>query len=1828
MLKRNKIMKKSFFYSLALIISVLSIFPLSTHAAATTVQTSLLNTQAGSPSDPRNIKLSITMPESYGKTVFNTEDFNVFIYPQALNIATGRTPEYQAHNILLWQHNNQLFLDIRKPPEQRSGGAHTVYLEISKNKHTIYQEELKQKVNYEDDEVDVVLIIDSSLSMHNNDPYRNRLRAAKAFVDLARSDKRIKNIGIIAFNNKARVIAGLTPVRNSRRLHQAIESINASGQTDIGAALEAGYEIISDAPSRRTAAVLLTDGRNESSTYQNQHDFFAKKHIPVYSIGLSVNADTRLLREISETTGGEFYKAVSNSELLGIYQRIASVISRREVIFSRRIPYTKKKISIPVDNSIKDISFMLDAGLSEVIFKLTSPEGKEYTVAPIKDANFSEIRINKPEAGLWTARISNRASKKPLELNVTGDTALYLDSFPPLQTADAVWLSSTLADNGNPITNANVQVMSKRGRLKLYDDGKHNDNAAEDGVYTCKIPLETEMDLDLLLRAWGSKKEPYIRQTDAGTLRRKIIEVKAPTVNYHLYSDSKAEFPASYAGEDVDCMVDLTYSGTPRQLNAAFTPLKNNVYTIDTDNLQLCTEKISSGNNEIMLKLHIPDIMPEGTYAGNVQLSTPETEITLPVNITITDPELTLSTENLKLGYLKKNSEQECSVRLNLESAQPRTVDIEAENHDFKVNYTPQQITPGKAAEIKFSFISSDLNIGEYQQQNLKIRAGNLEKTLTISYSIAPVGKKREIISMTHEMSLPELSHRITTSLPAHEMLVPQPLPPATETPEKPDTIENKVQAVKELPTITPEVAQEAAAVTDSVTKSSTYNPQEAGLLVILIIVGTLALGIILLILRKLTSKRMLRFALLSATLHLPLIAVIASYIIVTGTHEARYKTKTTVNVVAVTAGEDSGYISANSTILKTFNNDHLPVDKEYTPIDNTATAMIEDTADTLIDNTDSEPLDSQDTTKIAKVNIIPAALSQPEITTPAAEFSFSSLGLDKGAPPKINRDNASDSNPHNTLTSITQPEIPLKEIFAASQETATNTVNPATVLENHGNAVALNEIVEDNTTINQEIDHILAAGPETELPLEKESNNSSVASAVSADILEDIALPELSTTAKITPEQLTETSELKRDLTEGITRTSQLKSISQSLPAAEDPEQLLASIDKTVPPQTGETEYELAIPVENNNDMPTELTALTVDELITDNSHSEDIISEASPKPTLNENELTAETMASTAIEAIPGITANGSCLGLDAINESIRLSRKNDGNTEHELENTFSGIRPNITDDNFAQIKINETPDSEIEAPARKIQEYPQADEITLTETEPAETTTDFAELDKPAVIASLDTLDLTINRKLGRLTAMEGTVITPAKDISRSTTTEAAPQINNTIEQPETPAISRLATAEPDITPAALTRIEELPVSDTRRLDLNNAETEINADTLASERPLAMPPVASAEPVKITNDPQPLNSIVIPGKHLLKAPVSLNGTITADSDSEIENISLNIGILSNTASQHKELMAAEDINMINLENSADIDADILSCQLVITDKQQLSQHELALLKEYISSGGYLWLMNQGIPEEFTALGTIQPITDDDGVFNSVYNINKENILFAEELRSTARRQVIATGIRSADNESPLLINIFSTLLGKEGTGATTAASKQQEFKYTSFTWQNFTGIDNSTLGWKGPKWGNTVTTGIAPDGTGGEALLVDIKAGHEDLTSINYIIPDNDGRRIDLTKSKALILDIYNASKCLISISLGLTTESRLTGWDEFETRRVTLQAGWNRNIVINLDDFRSRRDPHGGYSHRLGAADNCARVSLYFKNIQNGGNLLIDNLRWGQ
>ena len=166
---------------------------------------------------------------------------------------------------------------------------------------------------------DIALIIDSSGSMDDSDPNDLRKDAAKFFIGLA--DPTVQ-IAIIDFDNYAQTFAPLTftDPTGKNHLKSAVDRIDKSGGTNIGAGLQEGFkQLVASNSSAKKAAVLLTDGQG-SWTQQGVLDY-ATRGWAIYTIGLGSGVDRRTLETIAAATPeGEYFQA-SLDNLQTIYNK-------------------------------------------------------------------------------------------------------------------------------------------------------------------------------------------------------------------------------------------------------------------------------------------------------------------------------------------------------------------------------------------------------------------------------------------------------------------------------------------------------------------------------------------------------------------------------------------------------------------------------------------------------------------------------------------------------------------------------------------------------------------------------------------------------------------------------------------------------------------------------------------------------------------------------------------------------------------------------------------------------------------------------------------------------------------------------------------------------------------------------------------------------------------------------------------------------------------------------------------------------------------------------------------------------------------------------------------------------------------------------------------------------------------------------------------------------------------------------------------------------------------------------------------------------------------
>lgn len=169
--------------------------------------------------------------------------------------------------------------------------------------------------------LDVFLILDRSGSM-GGDKIRVARDAARDFV--AAADLSVVRIAVIAFNNSAQVLTGLTG--DEARLNQAIGALSANGGTriDEGLSLANRERRRNGRPEVQTVFILLSDGGSDYDSALREANLAKADGVEIYTVGIL--ADAILMRAIA--SGPSHYFGSDSARDLGlIFERIAERIT-------------------------------------------------------------------------------------------------------------------------------------------------------------------------------------------------------------------------------------------------------------------------------------------------------------------------------------------------------------------------------------------------------------------------------------------------------------------------------------------------------------------------------------------------------------------------------------------------------------------------------------------------------------------------------------------------------------------------------------------------------------------------------------------------------------------------------------------------------------------------------------------------------------------------------------------------------------------------------------------------------------------------------------------------------------------------------------------------------------------------------------------------------------------------------------------------------------------------------------------------------------------------------------------------------------------------------------------------------------------------------------------------------------------------------------------------------------------------------------------------------------------------------------------------------------
>ncbi|MCA9889211.1 MAG: VWA domain-containing protein [Anaerolineae bacterium] len=185
--------------------------------------------------------------------------------------------------------------------------------------------------------IDIVLALDISDSMANDDFAPNRLEAAKAVITDFVSQRRYDRIGLVVFAEQAFYQA--PPTTDYNVLLSLVEStpfaheLGLGDRTAVGMGIATAANMLrsSNAPSR--VIILLTDGENNAGQIDpiTAAEAASALGIRIYTIGIGLSSsassdvDFTTLQRIANIGQGQHYVALDRQDLFDIYEEISGL---------------------------------------------------------------------------------------------------------------------------------------------------------------------------------------------------------------------------------------------------------------------------------------------------------------------------------------------------------------------------------------------------------------------------------------------------------------------------------------------------------------------------------------------------------------------------------------------------------------------------------------------------------------------------------------------------------------------------------------------------------------------------------------------------------------------------------------------------------------------------------------------------------------------------------------------------------------------------------------------------------------------------------------------------------------------------------------------------------------------------------------------------------------------------------------------------------------------------------------------------------------------------------------------------------------------------------------------------------------------------------------------------------------------------------------------------------------------------------------------------------------------------------------------------------------
>ena len=266
----------------------------------------------------------------------------------------GRRPHLRVSTAAPWLAGGRSILSVLRhlPFVLRIAALSLIIIALARPRSSSQMEKI------DSEGIDIVFAMDVSTSMLARDFKPDRINAAKDIAIEFIAQRPSDRMGIAVFAGESYTQCPLTTDRATLiNLMKEVQTDLIEDGTAIGNGLATAVARMMDSDAKSRVVILLTDGVNNSGEIAplTAAEIAKTYGVRVYTIGVGANGtapypvmtpwgvelqnmkveiDEELLKSISETTGGRYFRATDNTKLAEIYSEINKMEKARTTIDS------------------------------------------------------------------------------------------------------------------------------------------------------------------------------------------------------------------------------------------------------------------------------------------------------------------------------------------------------------------------------------------------------------------------------------------------------------------------------------------------------------------------------------------------------------------------------------------------------------------------------------------------------------------------------------------------------------------------------------------------------------------------------------------------------------------------------------------------------------------------------------------------------------------------------------------------------------------------------------------------------------------------------------------------------------------------------------------------------------------------------------------------------------------------------------------------------------------------------------------------------------------------------------------------------------------------------------------------------------------------------------------------------------------------------------------------------------------------------------------------------------------------------------------------------